>query len=147
MSVALLCVVSSTAQARSEDGKCRKLHADFDSRTQVTRSSGLRYSVLAPGNGQIRDGQVAVTRYFLCSDTNVFIDGSKSGDTFAFTLGAKQVIVGFEQLVRTLGLGGKLEGIVPYELAYGIEGRLPAVPPRTNLLYRIELVAIDKSGL
>jgi FKBP-type peptidyl-prolyl cis-trans isomerase len=140
----VLCIFSPDTRAHAEDAKCRKLHVDFDARTPVIRPSGLRYAVLAPGKGQLSDGQVAITRYFLCSDTNLFIDASKTDQTFKFTLGAKQVIVGFEELVRTLGVGGRLEGIVPYDLAYGIEGRPPAVPPRTNLLYRIELVGIDK---
>jgi len=109
----------------------------------------LQYVVVNPGTTKPQDGQVTVTSYYLCSDTDAFIDASttRTPSTFAFTLGKKQVIVGYEELVKLLGTGGELIGFVPYQLAYGEKGRPPQVPPKTNFIYKIDLTEIDQTSL
>jgi len=58
------------------------------------------------------------------------------------TLGAGQVIPGFEQGIVGMRVGGKRRVTIPSALAYGSAGRPPTIPPNTPLRFDITLVAI-----
>lgn len=60
----------------------------------------------------------------------------------AFELGARRVMPGWEQGVAGMQVGGLRRLWVPYRLAYGAGGRPPAIPPRMDLVFDIELVAV-----
>ena len=57
-------------------------------------------------------------------------------------LGAGQVIPGFEQGIVGMKVGGRRRITIPSSLAYGSQGRPPAIPPNTPLRFDLELVAI-----
>jgi FKBP-type peptidyl-prolyl cis-trans isomerase FkpA len=71
------------------------------------------------------------------------IDSSLSpGRTpFGFTLGAGQVIQGWDQGVVGMKVGGSRRLIVPPALAYGSTGSGP-VPPNATLVFDIDLLSI-----
>jgi hypothetical protein len=60
----------------------------------------------------------------------------------AFELGARAVMPGWEQGLVDMRVGGVRRLWVPYRLAYGAGGQPPAIPPRTDLVFDIELMAI-----
>jgi len=59
-----------------------------------------------------------------------------------FRLGEGTAIAGWEEGLRLLGKGGRAMLAVPPDLAYGQFGRLPRVPPKTDLFYEISLLGV-----
>ena len=67
--------------------------------------------------------------------------GSRS-EPFSFTLGAGEVIPGWDQGVEGMKVGGRRELIIPPELAYGAAGSPPAIGPNETLIFVIDLLAV-----
>src|SRR5499427_3691020 len=67
-----------------------------------------------------------------------------SNTGFAFTLGAGQVIRGWEQGVPGMRIGGQRRLIIPPELAYGASSPDPTrIPPNATLLFDITLLNVQ----
>lgn len=65
------------------------------------------------------------------------------GEPFGFQLGAGMVIVGWDQGVAGMKVGGRRELIIPPELAYGEAGAPPTIPPNETLIFVVDLVAVE----
>jgi peptidylprolyl isomerase len=63
-------------------------------------------------------------------------------NTVNFTQGRHQMIFGFDQGLVGMRVGGKRRLYVPYQLAYGPMGHLPAIPPMADMIYDVELVDV-----
>jgi peptidylprolyl isomerase len=64
------------------------------------------------------------------------------GEPIAFTLGAKDVISGWDKGIEGMKVGGRRELIIPPDLAYGSQGSGP-IAPNSTLVFVIDLVAIE----
>jgi len=62
---------------------------------------------------------------------------------FEFTLGAGQVIPGWDQGVMGMRIGGKRVLVIPPELGYGSQGAGGAIPPNATLKFEIELLGVE----
>jgi FKBP-type peptidyl-prolyl cis-trans isomerase FkpA len=61
-----------------------------------------------------------------------------------FTIGAGQVIPGFEQGVAGMRVGGQRRVIIPPDLAYGARGSSDgSIPPNATLVFDIELLNVQ----
>ena len=67
-----------------------------------------------------------------------------SGQPFTFTLGAGEVIEGWERGIEGMKVRGKRELIIPPELGYGAQGSPPAIPPNAVLNFEVELLGVQK---
>jgi peptidylprolyl isomerase len=65
-----------------------------------------------------------------------------SGEPFTFTLGAKEVIPGWDKGVQGMKVGGLRKLIIPPALAYGNQGIFPSIPANSTLIFLVELLAV-----
>ena len=78
--------------------------------------------------------------------TGWLIDGTKfdssvdRGEPFTFTIGAREVIRGWDLGVTGMRVGGKRKLVVPPHLGYGPRGAGKAIPPNATLVFEIELL-------
>ncbi len=69
-------------------------------------------------------------------------DRSVAGKPFQVTLGAGEVIPGWDTGLVGMKVGGRRELIIPPELAYGKRGAGDVIPPDATLLFEVELVSV-----
>lgn len=65
------------------------------------------------------------------------------GEPFTFTLGAGEVIPGWDQGIEGMKVGGRRELIIPPELGYGSTGSPPVIPPNETLVFVVDLESVE----
>lgn len=65
------------------------------------------------------------------------------GEPFTFSLGAGEVIPGWDQGVEGMKVGGRRELTIPPDLAYGEAGSPPAIGPNETLIFVVDLLAVE----
>ncbi len=76
-------------------------------------------------------------------------DSSRGKDPFSVTIGAGQVIKGWDQGLGGMKVGGKRKLTIPWQDAYGDKGSPPSIPSKAALKFDIELLEIsaDDAGV
>ncbi len=80
--------------------------------------------------------------------TGVFTNGEKfdssrdRGEPFVFTLGAGQVIQGWDIGVQGMKVGGKRILVIPPSLAYGAND-YSGIPGNSTLIFEVELLKVE----
>lgn len=69
-------------------------------------------------------------------------DTSRGLQPFVFTLGAGQVIAGWDRGLVGMKVGGLRRLVIPPSLAYG-PARNGPIPPNATLIFEIELLAVE----
>jgi FKBP-type peptidyl-prolyl cis-trans isomerase len=69
-------------------------------------------------------------------------DSSRDREPFRFTLGAGQVIKGWDRGVEGMRVGGTRRLTVPPELGYGLRGYPGVIPAQATLVFEVELLAV-----
>lgn len=103
--------------------------------------SGVIVNDLVVGQGvEVKAGDRVSAHYLLALSDGTIIQNSKdSGAPFQFTLGAGEVIPGWEQGFANMKVGGVRTITIPPELAYGANQAGP-IPPNSTLVFTVELV-------
>lgn len=106
--------------------------------------SGLRYQDLAKGQGaEATAGRNVSVHYTGWLPNGEKFDSSRDRDQpFGFTLGAGQVIAGWDEGVAGMKVGGRRKLVIPPDLGYGTAGAPPDIPPGATLVFDVELLDV-----
>jgi len=103
--------------------------------------SGLRYMIYKEGSGpKAQKGQVAVLNYKLMLITGDVLYSSDKDGPLIFQIGYGGVESGLEEAILLLRKGDKARLIIPSHLAHGLLGDQKKIPPRSTVIYDIEVV-------
>ncbi|OGZ59160.1 MAG: hypothetical protein A3E58_01440 [Candidatus Spechtbacteria bacterium RIFCSPHIGHO2_12_FULL_38_30] len=114
------------------------------STTKQSATNELQITTTQNGSGpQAKTGDTLSVHY-----TGTLRDGKKfdssrdRGTPFEFTLGAGQVIKGWDQGLIGMRKGEKRNLIIPASLAYGNASPSPLIPSGSTLVFEVELLEI-----
>jgi FKBP-type peptidyl-prolyl cis-trans isomerase FkpA len=112
----------------------------------ITTASGLIYEDIETGTGAgAQSGQKAKVHYTGWLKNGRKFDSSKDrNDPFEFTLGAGQVIKGWDEGVVGMKVGGKRRLTIPSVLGYGARGAGEVIPPNAELIFEVELIDVSR---
>jgi peptidylprolyl isomerase len=107
-------------------------------------ASGLEYWDIQVGTGAVaQSGQhVKVDYTGWLTNGKKFDSSVGTGRPFDFTLGASQVIKGWDEGVAGMKVGGKRQLRIPPDLAYGAAGYPPVIPANSTLIFDVQLVDV-----
>lgn len=109
-----------------------------------TTSSGLQYKVIKEGTGRKpgSDSMVKVHYEGKLIDGTVFDSSYERGDPAEFPV--KGVIPGWTEALQLMKEGAEYELYIPAELAYGERGAGGTIGPNATLIFKVELISIEK---
>jgi FKBP-type peptidyl-prolyl cis-trans isomerase len=111
--------------------------------------NGLKYTDTKTGDGAAATPGNKVSVHYTGWLYNNGAKGAKfdssvdRGQPFQFTLGAHQVIAGWDEGVAGMKVGGKRTLIIPPELGYGARGAGGVIPPNATLMFDVELLGVQ----
>lgn len=117
-----------------------------DQPKKVMEVSNLKIEDIVVGTGkEAQKGDTLTVNY-----KGTLLDGTKfdssydRNEPFRFTVGAGQVIAGWDQGFLGMKVGGKRKLTIPPELGYGSRGAGAAIPPDSTLIFEVELLDTAK---
>lgn len=104
-------------------------------------ASGLEYWDIKVGTGDaaLNGKHVKVDYTGWLTNGKKFDSSVGTGKPFDFTLGASQVIKGWDEGVAGMKVGGMRQLRIPPDLAYGAAGYPPVIPANSTLIFDVQL--------
>jgi FKBP-type peptidyl-prolyl cis-trans isomerase FkpA len=111
----------------------------------VKTPDGLEYWDIAKGTGPVAErGHKVRVHYTGWLTTGKKFDSSvDAGRPFQFTLGAGEVIKGWDEGVAGMKVGGKRQLRIPPDLGYGPRGAAGVIPPNATLIFDVQLLSVE----
>lgn len=147
----LLAAVASTTSTACMIHRAERLPAPIPPVNDEPRVAfALREIDIAQGTGALVEPRKCIYAHY----TGWLTNGKKfdsSHDTTAqgaprpplsFPQGARRVIAGWDAGFEGMRVGGKRRLLIPYQLAYGEAGRPPLIPPKSELIFDVELMGV-----
>ena len=125
--------------------------APIESESQLRQTLGLEASSFSLDyiDTQIGTGELAAPhKWYTIHYTGYLVDGTKfdssldhpGAEPISIEYGKHQVIPGWDTGFDGMRIGGKRRLFIPYQLAYGTQGK-PPIPPKAELIFDVELVS------
>lgn len=136
--------VASVHSVKHATAHAMKKPAPIGAKT-VVLPDGLKYVDTVVGKGaEAKAGQKVRVHYTGTLTSGLKFDSSRDrNEPFEFTLGAGQVIKGWDEGVKGMKVGGRRSLTIPAALGYGAQGAGGAIPPNATLLFDIELLGLS----
>ncbi len=147
--VVAACAVFGPDISPEDDAKCQTDKTRLEV-TVVTPGGSAGTAAAGAGGSEARPGRrVAVhyTGWLYHPDKpghhgRQFDSSHDRGEPIEFTLGAGEVIPGWDEGVAGMKVGGKRTLVIPPMLAYGRAGSPPTIPANATLVFDVELTAV-----
>ncbi len=106
----------------------------------------LHYIDITPGTGELAPAHGFYTVHYtgwLASDGKKFDSSLDRKEPITFPVNSHRVIPGWDTGFEGMHIGGKRRLFIPYQLAYGETGRPPVIPPKSDLIFDVELISVS----
>ncbi len=116
----------------------------FYGSSAISSESELKITINQEGSGDRADIGMSVSVHYtgMLEDGTVFDSSIPRGQPFNFTLGAGQVIKGWDLGVEGMKVGEKRNLVIPPHLGYGVRGAGATIPPNATLIFDVELLEV-----
>ena len=110
----------------------------------VTLPDGLQYKVITEGKGAKPTLNDVVTVHYAGTlvDGKEFDSSYKRGEPATFPVAG--VIAGWTEALQLMPAGSTWELFIPASLAYGDQGAPPAIGPNETLIFKVQLISVNK---
>ena len=104
-------------------------------------ASGLIYKIENPGSGEhATDADMVTVAY-----SGKLVNGTEFDANSDATFSPTQVVPGFGEAIKMIGVGGKMIAVIPADLGYGVQAP-QQIGPNSTLIFTIEVKAIKPSN-
>ncbi len=142
---------SGSSDSTSSSESAESANTDLSKKPVVTVPKGVSptkfaYKEIVEGSGPVaKSGDKVTVQYVgVGFDSEKEFDSSWSrNEPFPFTLGAGEVIKGWDKGVEGMKVGGRRELLLPASLAYGPAGSPPSIGPNETLIFVIDLLKVE----
>jgi len=114
----------------------------FISNSLFSNEIQILSELVGDGMEVLNHSKVSVHYIGKLEDLSEFDNSYKRGEVFKFQVGTRQVIPGWETGLLGMKEGGKRTIFIPYKLAYGDRGVGNSIPPKSNLIFEIEVISV-----
>src|SRR5687768_9455700 len=148
--ILILCaiLIPLCVQAQAPDSTKAIPAAELLKSDTIKTPSGLTVIFNERGSGKrARVGNLAIVHYTGKLANGKVFDSSVEREPFAFRLGKKQVIKGWDEGIAMLRIGDKATLVIPPDLGYGAKGAGERIPPNSQLIFDVELLDLKKESV
>ncbi len=110
------------------------------------QGSKVQITDLTTGTGaEAKPNDIVTVEYVGTLPDGKQFDSSKGKAPFVFTIGAGQVIKGWEEGFTGMKVGGKRKLVIPPDLAYG-DSQVGEIPAKSTLTFEVDLLKVEHPG-
>lgn len=137
--------VSCTKCSKDEPAAPQSASVPAAAESKAADVTELKIETLKPGEGAEAISGKRVTVHYTgkLTDGKVFDSSEQRNTPFPFTLGAGQVIQGWDKGITGMKIGERRKLTIPPALAYGDRGVGQVIPPNATLIFEVELLKVE----
>ncbi len=145
LSIAVYFQIQDNKKTYEELGINKNQNMEENQNQNANPSEELKMEVLKEGTGEAAKNGDTVSVHYVgtLQDGTKFDSSIDRGTPFSFTLGAGQVIKGWDLGILGIKVGEKRKLTIPSDLAYGAQGYGP-IPGGATLIFEVELLSINQ---
>ncbi|KAH7888409.1 hypothetical protein F5I97DRAFT_1852461 [Phlebopus sp. FC_14] len=127
-------------EKKADDGEKKEKGAE--KKEARTLEGGVKVRDVKVGTGKMaKKGDKVKMRYIGKLTNGKVFDKNTSGKPFGFTLGAGEVIKGWDVGIAGMQVQGEREVVCPPSMAYGNK-KIPDIPPNSTLIFEVKMLEI-----